>query len=268
MNLSINNLKNEPYPHIIGDNFTGLGNKLETEFPPLDLFGKEVRMDGDLFSEDENFKSFIKKSKYYSDLVELLTSKELISKLIKIFDHQIQNELDNSELLIDPRSLEITSDALETRSGKCFSVETPKLFPRLDIGYAGKGYGIKNGGRGVHTDNVKRLFSCLLYLNEPDSMIGGEHRLYKMDDNYEMHLKECYSVKQDFFIATLQNNTAFHDVNPILQIEGYRKAIYVGITCTNDLWAPIQDKTHAELTQNRQLPASLFERVIRKIKLR
>lgn len=261
------NIKNEPYPHIVLENFTGLGNKLETEFPPFDLFGKEVRMDGDLFKEDENFKSFIKTSKVYSKLVDFLTSKELITTLIKSFDVQIQKELDNSELLIDPRNLEITSETLETRSGgSIIGSKIPKIFPRLDIGYAGKGYGVNNGGRGIHTDNKKRLFSCLLYLNEPDSMVGGEHRLYSMDENYKMHLKESYGVKQDFFIATLQNNTAFHDVNPILEIDGYRKAIYVGITCTNELWAPIRYKKHAELTQNRELPLSLFKRILKRLK--
>ena len=251
--MNFNNIKNYPYPHIVQENFTGLGSKLETEFPPLNLFGKEVRMDGDLFSEDENFKSYIKLSKDYNKLVNLLTSKELITKLIKSFDSQIQKELDNSELLIDPRGLEVTSEVLETRSGGLFNNENiPKIFPRLDIGYAGKGYGIKNGGKGIHTDNHKRLFSCLLYLNKPSIMIGGEHRLYDMDKNYKMHLKECYSIKQDLFIATLQNNRAFHDVNPILEIDGYRKAIYIGITCTKKLWAPIKDNKHAELTQNRQ----------------
>ena len=144
------NIKNEPYPHIVQENFTGLGNKLETEFPPFDLFGKEVRMDGDLFSEDENFKSFIKTSKLYSKLVNFLTSKELITTLIKSFDDQIQKELDNSELLIDPRNLEITSETLETRSGgSIIGSKIPKIFPRLDIGYAGKGYGVNNGGRGT-----------------------------------------------------------------------------------------------------------------------
>ena len=247
------NIKNEPYPHIVQENFTGLGNKLEIEFPHYNLFGKQVRMDGDLFSEDKNFKSFIKTSKVYNELFNFLTSKVFIATLIKSFDNQIQKELDNSELLLDPRNMEITSETLETRTGgSIMNSKTPKIFPRLDIGYAGKGYGINNGGRGIHTDNKKRLFSCLLYLNEPNHMVGGEHRLYSMDENYKMHLKECYKVKQDFFIASLQNNTAFHDVNPILEIDGFRKAIYIGITCTNELWAPILDKNHARLTRNRQ----------------
>ena len=267
MKLKIENLKNEPYPHIIQENFTCFGDKLEKEFPSFDLFGKEVRMDGDLFKEDENFKLFLKTSKVYSETVDILTSKKLIAELINCFDKQIQNEIDKGELLIDPRGLEITSDSLETRNGDSMHINGPaKIFPRLDIGYAGKGYGVKNGGRGVHTDNKKRLFACLLYLNEPDLMIGGEHRLYKMDKNYKMHQIESYSVKQDFFIATLQNNTAFHDVNPIIKINGYRKAIYVGITCTEDIWAPIQDKKHAELTQNRQLQTTLFDRVMKKFR--
>jgi hypothetical protein len=224
-------------------------------------------MEGDFFSEDENFKSFIKTSKVYSKLVNFLTSKELTTTLIKYLDDQIQKELDNSKLLIDPRTIEITSETLETRLvDSIITSEINKIFPRLVIGYAKKGYSINNDGRGIHTDNQKRLFSCLLYLKERYSMIGGEHSLYSMDENYKMHLKECYTVKQDFFIATLQNNTAFHDVNPILEIDGYRKAIYIGITCTEELWAPIRNKKHAKLTHNRQLPMSLFKRILKRLK--
>jgi hypothetical protein len=243
-----------------------MGDVLENEFPPLDLFGKEVRMDGDLFSEDDNFKSYLKISNDYQSLLDLLTSKKLTTKLIESFDEGIQAELDSSELLIDPRGLEIVSEALENRSGGTIDkYNKPKIFPRVDIGFGGKGYGVKNGGKGVHIDNRKRLFSCLLYLNEPKAMIGGEHRLYSMGKDYKFTEKQSYAVKQDLFVGSLQSNIAFHDVNPIIEIDGYRKAIYVGITCTHDIWALIRDAKQAELSQNRRVPMSLFKRIINKL---
>jgi hypothetical protein len=265
--FSSKNVEQIPYPHIVINDFTGLGDVLSNEFPPLDLFGKEVRMDGDMFSQDDNFKSYLQTSSNYKSLIDLLTSKKLITELIKSFDSGIQAELDSSEMLIDPRGLEIVSEALEDRSGRPIDkYDSPKIFSRVDIGFGGKGYGVKNGGKGIHIDNRKRLFSCLLYLNEPNEMIGGEHRLYSLDKNYKFTEKQSYPVKQDLFVGSLQSNFAFHDVNPIIEIDGYRKAIYVGITCTHNIWAPIRDAKQAELSQNRPVPTSLFKRIINKLK--
>ncbi len=169
---------------------------------------------------------------------------------------------------MDPRKLEIVSDAMETRTGSPVKqFDAPKIFPRIDIGFGGKGYGINNGGRGIHTDNRRRLFSCLLYLNSPQNMKGGEHRLYEMTKDYALNIVESYSVKQDLFIASLQFNYAFHDVNPIIEIDGVRKAIYLGITCTSDIWTPINDKKHSELTQNRHFRSpSFFKRIFKALK--
>ena len=82
-------------------------------------------------------------------------------------------------MLYDPRNIEIIEKNLESRKRSPIKeFDETKIFSRIDIGYAGLGYGIKNGGRGVHTDNRRRLFSCLLYLNTPTDMEGGEHKLF------------------------------------------------------------------------------------------
>jgi hypothetical protein len=202
----------------------------------------------------------------YNKIVEDLSSKFFIKTLMDNFYNQIQFELDRNELLHDPRNLEIIEENLEGRSGSALKeFDSPKNFSRIDIGYAGLGYGIKNGGKGVHTDNRRRIFSCLLYLNSPEEMVGGEHRLYSMSKSYNLNIEKTIPIKSNLFVASLQNNYALHDVNPITKIVGYRKAIYIGVTCTNDIWKSISDTKHAKLTQNRYNP-SFIERALQKIR--
>lgn len=256
----------KPYPHVVIKNFTShTPEELSDNFPPLSIFGKTIRMDGDMSSHDPAFKNYIKENEVYASIIKKLSSKELIKNIIDSFDHSIQFELDRGELLHDPRQLEIIGENLESRKGSPIQeFDSPKIFPRLDIGYAGLGYGINNGGKGVHTDNRRRLFSCLLYLNTPKEMIGGEHRLYSMSENYQTTLEKSIPVEANLFVGSLQNNFALHDVNPITKIDGYRKAIYVGITCTNEIWRKISDKKHAKVTQNRYFPG-FFERKLNKL---
>lgn len=242
-----------PYPHTVLKNFSDFtAEQLNDNFPPLNIFGKTIRMDGDLSSHDPAFQEFLKSNEVYQKIINRLSSKQFIKSIIDAFNESIQFEIDRGELLHDPRELDIIEENLETRKGAPIrEYESPKIFSRLDIGFAGLGYGIENGGKGIHTDNRRRLFSCLLYLNTPAGMVGGEHRLYSMSDNYKTTLEKSVPVQANLFVGSLQSNFALHDVNPITQIEGYRKAIYVGITCTNEIWKKIGNKKHAKLTQNR-----------------
>lgn len=50
----------KPYPHLIQNNFTQFNNEeLSKNFPTLDIFGKTIRMDGDLSSHDIEFQKFV-----------------------------------------------------------------------------------------------------------------------------------------------------------------------------------------------------------------
>ncbi|WP_152287668.1 2OG-Fe(II) oxygenase [Flavicella marina] len=250
--LKKSDVVNSPYPHVVINEFTSFGDQLEIEFPKLELFGNTIRMDGDLNSNDDNFKKLNNDSRTYASINEYFISKKFIENILDAFDEQIEEHIKIGELLIDPRDLEISETCLEARNGSALiEFPEPKLFSRIDIGYAGKAYGINNGGKGIHTDNRRRLFSCLLYINTPKNIKGGEHRMYQMHENYSLKQDKSYTPKQDLFLASLQSNYAFHDVNPITEIEGYRKAIYIGVTCSNELWKKIDDVNQAKLTQNR-----------------
>ena len=54
---------------------------------------------------------------------------------------------------------------------------------------------------------------------------GGEHRIWKTNnDKTNLKIFEEIKPKSNLLIAALQNNDAYHDVNPITLINGTRNA--------------------------------------------
>ena len=87
---------------------------------------------------------------------------------------------------LDVRNLEINQTPFEV--GEIFNKKNLKtkedffLYPRLDIGFGEKDYGIKTGGKGIHIDNPQRLISILFYAGGYSNIEGGEHRLWRVND--------------------------------------------------------------------------------------
>ena len=80
-------------------------------------------------------------------------------------------------------------------------------------------------------------------------MKGGDHRLYEIANKSPL-LHRAISPKRGLMIASLQTNYALHDVDPIITIDGYRKAFYIAISCNNQLWTREEDWL-MKLTKNR-----------------
>ena len=53
-----------------------------------------------------------------------------------------------------------------------------------------------------------------------------------------LEVSKIYEPEKNVLIATLQNNVAFHDVNPITYIEGQRNAFYLAISSNKRTWKP------------------------------
>jgi len=161
--------------------------------------------------------------------------------------------LENGELLFDPRRAEIKPHPIEQRahlSAKKFVGGGRFLFPRMDLGVGKLGYGLENGGGGIHTDNASRLISILFFIDADPLMIGGEHRMYSICDGTPV-LAKIYFPKKNLLIASLQTNRALHDVNPITKLGSSRKAIYMAISASEDIWAKSGDEHLQKLTKNR-----------------
>ena len=128
-----------------------------------------------------------------------------------------------------------------------------------------KGYGIKSGGGGIHVDNPQRIISMLFYLGGYKTINGGEHRIWKKKNEEEIEIYETIQPKENSIIVSLQNNNAFHDVNPVTSIDGTRNTFYLAISCTNQIWKNVDvNNFNLKYCKNRVKP-NLFNKILSKI---
>ncbi len=241
-----------PYPHVVCEHALNSLCHLNAEFPSKDCFGPAIRMDGDLTAGDPGYEQLISRSSAYWALHRQVYSTKFIKAFLDLFRSQILNAYENGQLLANPLTLQIVPEPIERRvSGRSFvGGAGPFLYPRFDIGYGGVGYGRDNGGRGIHIDNLPRLISILVFLNEPQSMVGGTHRLYGLRRSNPV-LQKVYHPTAGLLIASLQSNRAFHDVDPIVKIEGERRAFYMAVSCSEPIWRREVDRKLSSLSKNR-----------------
>jgi hypothetical protein len=255
----------DPYPHVVFEHAVQGVDALNGDFPAKEQFGPTIRMDGDLTAGDAGYESLIGGSTTYRALHEQVYSPTFINTFLELFRPELQRAYDNGELVVDPFSLKIVPEPIEKRiSGRSFvGSNEPFLYPRFDIGYAGIGYGVQNGGRGVHIDNLPRLMSILVFLNTPRTMTGGTHRLYGLRGS-EPVLEKTYHPAPGLMIASVQSNRAFHDVEPITAIEGERRAFYMAVSCSQPIWNKEVHRELSLLSQNRYdpPPPSRWQRLV------
>ena len=231
--LSRQSVIEAPYPHVVFENALANIECVNAEFPAKDRFGPPIRMDGDLTAGDPSYEELITQSQIWAALHRQIYSRQLIEVFLELFRPHIERAYERGELLANPFALKIVPEAVEKRiSGRSFVSGTEAfLYPRFDIGYGGVGYGVNNGGRGIHIDNLPRLISILVFLNKPKSMTGGTHRLYGLRRGRPV-LERVYAPTAGLMIASLQSNRAFHDVEPIAAIDGERRALYMAVSCS------------------------------------
>lgn len=247
----------DPYPHLVIADALRDYASLERDFPAAEQFGAHIRSHGDLTYGDEVYSRLIDGSAAYRNLHDWVYSADFLRDFVGLFRHEIEAHLRTGALLLDPLELKVRPAPYEGRAmltrERAASSES-FLFPRLDLGIGRLGYGKVNGGKGVHVDNLTRLISILVYIDENPSMRGGEHRLYELK-GYEPLLKKTYRPQRNFLIASLQSNQALHDVNPVTAIDGVRKAFYLAVSCSTGIWKPPRDRRLARLTGNRYPPS-------------
>lgn len=255
----------DPYPHIALENALRDYDGLSADFPDESRFSKTIRMHGDLTYPDPEYVKLIEESPAYRALHDWVYSDAFVKAFLELFDDEIELRVKSGELILDPRTLPIQSDSYEGRrmiGSYEGSLDTDAfLFPRMDIGVGKVGYGKVNGGQGVHTDNLTRMASILLYIDQNPTMVGGEHRLYSVE-KFKPVLTRVYSPQPNLLIASLQTNWALHDVNPVTEITGVRKAIYMAVSCSTELWNPHNDRRLQRLTVNRYRPGKIEKAVL------
>lgn len=257
----------DPYAHVVIADALRDYASLERDFPSAEQFGPHIRSHGDLTHGDEGYSRLIETSAAYRNLHEWVYSPDFLHAFLELFRNEIDAQVRTGALLLNPLALQVRPAPYEGRimltRGRAPSSET-FLFPRLDLGIGRLGYGKVNGGKGVHVDNLTRLISILVYIDDNPSMRGGEHRLFALN-NYEPLLRKTYRPQRNLLIASLQSNRALHDVNPVTAIDGVRKAFYMAVSCSTEIWKPPSDRRLARLTGNRYEP-SIMARIGRRLR--
>ena len=241
----------QPFPHICLEDLFSDKNGLNDSFPTEDYFTNSLRMDRDMTYPMSNYIDLISREKSYNKLHNYVYSVEFVKLFLGVFKTKIEELVETGELRFNPLELPIISTPFESEFHMMNDnlEQKPFLFPRLDIGFGGANYGKSNGGAGIHTDNAGRLISMLYYVNTPKEMVGGEHRMWGIDNKVPILEKEVKAVSGRL-LASLQTNYALHDVNPITKIKGYRKAFYLAISCNQPIWNASEDWL-MKLTSNR-----------------
>jgi len=259
-----------PFPYLIIDNFFSgdFFSELEKYFPPSADFkiNNVGRMHGDTTYGDDLYRELLEKSKAYNQLHDWVYSENFIKYFIDLFNINFN---DQPDLMDDPNKFDIVSEPVEV--GKVFNINNfqkdkskPCLYSRLDLGYGIKNYGLNTGGRGPHIDNPQRLISILIYVGGFNKIIGGEHRIYKKTKN-DLEICEVIKPLKNRLVASVQNNNAFHDVNPVLEIEGQRNAFYLAISSSKKIWKSCKiNKINIKYNKNR-VANNLFTKIYNKI---
>ena len=271
-NLNFKKYK-KPYPYIVFENFLDKDfyKKIYEKFPSIDDFKKHPnkvnRMHFDTSYSEPLYNSLIEKVPAYKKFHNFIYSKKFMDYIIDKFKDDIALEIKNKNLKnIFKYSYHCNPyEVHKILSKKDFSEKSKEtvLYPRLDIGAGLKGYGKINGGKGVHVDNPQRLVSILFYVGGYSKINGGEFRVWRKDNN---KLKIDNSIKPlpNLMIASLQNNISFHDVNPVLEIEGSRNAFYIAISASSSIWKNIENNHFNENLFLEEIAASGFGELPRK----
>lgn len=258
-----------PYPHVATSDTLVDYAALRDQFPADDRFGPQIRMHGDLTHPDPEYLRLTTDAPAYRRLHDWVYSVDFVTTFLSLFDSEIAKYVASGDLMMDPRTLPIRPDPYEKREELIGYSNVSKkeafLFPRLDIGIGKLNYGVANGGAGIHVDNLTRLVSILIYIDDNPDMVGGEHRLYRIED-YVPKIEKIYPARGNFMVASLQSNRALHDVNPVTAIKGVRKAMYMAVSCSAEIWRPDPDIRLQKLTKSRYRPpaARLALRSVRK----
>jgi len=258
------NIKKYPYPYIIIEDFfeEKFYKNLKNNFPREDEFklqpNKVNRMHFDTSFGDDLYNKLIINSPEYKKLHQYIYSKDFIKKYLNDFKKDIQSEI-KSKNLDNIFEYKIVEVALE--KNKIFNKidiqsshkENCNLYSRIDLGMGKKGYGLINGGKGIHVDNPQRLISIIFYLGGFTKIQGGEFRVWKKINN-EMKVFETIKPKENLMIVSLQNNISFHDVNPVTEINGTRNAFYMAISSNVKIWKNLEDNNfNKNFNKNRYI---------------
>ena len=254
-----------PFPYLIIEDFLNpeFYKEIEKNFPLVkELENKKNlvrRMNFDTTYGDQVYDNYCNRSKEFKIFHDWVYSLNFINFFTKLFIKDLENEYEKKFLSIDINTIQKKDIIFEKGAvfnNKNLGNKSSKdvfIFPRLDIGVGVKNYGIDTGGRGPHIDNPQRLISILFYCGGYKSIKGGQHRIFSKNKKLnDLEVEKIIEPTGNKLIASIQNNIAFHDVDPVLEIDGQRNAFYMAISGNTKLWKkPKRNKINKEYNKNR-----------------
>lgn len=268
-------VRRDPWPVLVTDEAfePALFERLCDDLPDVEDFGAGFRMHGDLTAGDARYERPLHESAAWRLVHDVIYSAEFVEQVLETFRDEL-DELHRAGELLDPlhdwEYIDLPTSGVQLRSElvrpASFPRRTDALYTRLDIGVGLEGYGVANGGRGVHTDNRSRLLSGLVYFSSQRDLTGGEFEIHRLRGR-STELVERIAVEPNRGIFSLQTNRSFHAVHPLVACATPRFAAYFAVTSALDIWSPIADRRLASLTQNRALPPTRWQAVRRRSRM-
>tara|TARA_B100000900_G_scaffold414532_1_gene441435 strand:- start:3734 stop:4483 length:750 start_codon:yes stop_codon:yes gene_type:complete len=248
--INLNNkIIQKPFPILIQENFldTDLYNELLKNFPKEKDFGKPFRMHGELTYPDVNYNKLLEKE-CWKKLHNYIYSRDFVDKILNYFNNELREQKD---LLLNLNDIEFVLEYEGRNIQKKYNTteSNGKVYTRVDIGYGKDEYGKIGGGRGIHIDNRSRLFSMLLYFCDNKDFENGEFQIHDCENNFNINDK--IKPKHNLAIISIQNNKAYHSVNPVKNCKSPRYALYISIYSKENIWKMIDDKYLSKMSKNR-----------------
>lgn len=199
---------------------------IKARLPPMSSVKSGVRSHADLSEAD--LKAMAGRLDGLSALLRRVNSRAWWERLVR----DAFGSLPRQKLACNPFSLDFRANYVEPLSG-AVNEKDLFLYSRIDLGYGVEGYGKDNGGRGVHIDMSHRLVSGLLYMTGQRDMVGGELQVWSKPGG---HMIREIETKPNRAVLSIQDETAWHRVNPIVSCKRPRIAFYFALSSSRPLW--------------------------------
>ena len=94
-----------------------------------------------------------------------------------------------------------------------------------------------------------------------DFMSLGIHRVWKKNNSGDLEIHESIEPEKNLLIAGLQNNLAFHDVNPVKSIDGSRNAFYLAISCSSSVWKDVKSNEFNLKYNKNRVKLNIYQKI-------
>lgn len=204
----------DPFPHIVIENCLPekIYNQIESNYPDFNMLDYLLKKTGNLSSLkfiDIMNKENLKIDSIFYDFFNYHASHKFFSKLIKIFNAEINNKNITNKLIYELSQIKNSEDLIKSDKIDAITNKTPSIninYPPLN----------SNAIRSVHLDRSQNIIGCLFYVKDKkDINNGGDLELYSWKYTSDFYKKLYFTDPLDFKHVSF-NKTIKYDRNKIV----------------------------------------------------